>query len=55
MESLEAAIGYWEEALDAYQSGSGVAALPSAEEAEFCRSLEVVLKAAYALQDETEQ
>ena len=47
------AINYWENALAAYQSGSGVALL-TAEEAEFCRSLERVLKAAYVLQDETE-
>ena len=55
VESLEQAISHWEEALEAYQSGSGVCALPTAEEAEFCHSLEIVLKAAYALQDETEQ
>ena len=57
MESLEAAINCWENALEAYQqaaNGSLVAALLTKEEAEFCRSLERVLKAAYALQDETE-
>lgn len=46
VESLETAINYWEDALAAYQSastGSG-AVLLSAEEAEFCRSLERVLK-----------
>ena len=48
MESLETAINYWEDALAAYQSssaGSNVAgALLTAEEAEFCRSLERVLQ-----------
>ena len=46
VESLETAINYWEDALAAYQSvssGSG-AVLLTAEEAEFCRSLERVLK-----------
>lgn len=46
VESLETAINYWEDALAAYQSvstGSGAVLLTS-EEAEFCRSLERVLK-----------
>jgi hypothetical protein len=46
VESLETAINYWEDALAAYQSsstGSG-AVLLTAQEAEFCRSLERVLK-----------
>ncbi|XP_057381475.1 mitoguardin-like [Daphnia carinata] len=54
VESLETAINYWEDALAAYQSNSTGAALLTAEEVEFCRSLERVLKAAYVLQDETE-
>lgn len=37
------AINYWEDALAAYQS-AGSTALPTAEEAAFCRSLERVLK-----------
>jgi len=45
VESLETAINYWEDALAAYQSGSSnVGALLTAEEAEFCRSLERVLQ-----------
>lgn len=45
VESLETAINYWEDALAAYQSTSGSgAALLTADEAEFCRSLERVLK-----------
>lgn len=45
VESLETAINYWEDALAAYQSSSGSgAALLSAQEVEFCRSLERVLK-----------
>lgn len=45
VESLETAINYWEDALAAYQSSNGSgAALLTAEEAEFCRSLERVLK-----------
>ena len=48
VESLETAINYWEDALAAYQSASSsasnVGALLTAEEAEFCRSLERVLQ-----------
>ena len=51
VESLETAINYWEDALAAYQSastGSG-AVLLTAEEAEFCRSLERVLKVKFEI------
>ena len=51
VESLEVAIDYWEDALAAFQSNSGVAALLASEETEFCRSLERVLKAAYVLRE----
>ena len=49
MESLETAINYWEDALAAYsrnQSGAAqsAAVLLTAQEAEFCRSLERVLQ-----------
>lgn len=51
VESLETAIGYWEDALAAYQQSNSAAgsaklsaALLTAEEAEFCRSLERVLQ-----------
>jgi len=51
VESLEKAIDYWEDALAAFQTNSGVAALLATEETEFCRSLERVLRAAYVLRE----
>lgn len=55
MESLEGAIGLWEEALSSYSSGSGHGlALPSQEAAEFTDSLQKVIDNAYSLQDQCE-
>lgn len=56
MEALETSINYWEDALASYSSRSGGAplALTSEEEAEFSRELEVLLEAAYHLQEQCE-
>ncbi|KAB7501720.1 Mitoguardin, partial [Armadillidium nasatum] len=55
MESLEGAIGLWEEALSSYSLGSGHGlALPSQEAAEFTESLQKVIDNAYSLQDQCE-
>lgn len=54
MEALETVIGYWEDALAAYNPTSSQLALTTAEEAEFIRKIEEILDAAYSLQDASE-
>lgn len=53
MEALETVIGYWEDALAAYPTSKQLA-LTTAEEAEFIKSIEEILEAAYLLQDKSE-
>lgn len=50
MEALETVVGYWEDALSAYQSGGKHKLLTTSEEAEFTKMLETILEAAYQLQ-----
>ena len=55
MEALETVVGYWEDALAAYQPRNGQNLhLTTAEEAAFMKMLENILEAAYNLQDESE-
>lgn len=55
MEALETVVGYWEEALSAYQPKNGKNhVLTTAEEAAFMKMLENILEAAYNLQEESE-
>lgn len=56
MEALETVVGYWEEALSAYQpkNGKNLHVLTTAEEAAFMKMLENILEAAYNLQEESE-
>lgn len=52
---METSIRYWEDALASYTSGKdGPAALLGAEESAFCRDLELLLDAAYQLQEQSE-
>lgn len=53
MEALETVIGYWEDALSAYQTTDGLT-LMSPEESEFCREIHNLLDIAYALQEQSE-
>jgi hypothetical protein len=55
MEALETVIGYWEDALGAYSPASRQLELTTAEEAQFVRSIEEILEAAYLLQDNSER
>ena len=52
MEALETVVGYWEDALNAYQSSqnSKQKLLTTSEEAEFTKMLENILESAYQLQ-----
>ena len=52
MEALETVVGYWEDALNAYQSRQTgkQRLLTTSEEAEFTKMLENILEAAYQLQ-----
>lgn len=50
MEALETVVGYWEDALNAYQSAGKHKLLTTSEEAEFTKMLEGILEAAYQLQ-----
>ena len=55
MEALETVVGYWEDALAAYQPQNGRNhVLTTAEEAAFVKMLENILEAAYNLQEESE-
>ena len=55
MEALETVVGYWEDALAAYQPRNGVNhVLTTAEEAAFVKMLENILEAGYNLQEESE-
>lgn len=55
MEALETVVGYWEDALAAYQPINGKNNhLTTAEEAAFVKMLENILEAAYNLQEESE-
>ena len=55
MEALETVVGYWEDALAAYQPRNGENhILITAEEAAFVKMLENILEAAYNLQEESE-
>ncbi|CAH1395808.1 unnamed protein product [Nezara viridula] len=55
MEALEKGIGYWEDALAAYQGGGGTTiAITDREEAEFSRDIETLLEGAYRLQRKCE-
>ena len=55
MEALETVVGYWEDAMAAYQPRNGVhAQLTTAEEAAFVKMLENLLEDAYHLQEESE-
>lgn len=55
MEALETVVGYWEDALAAYQPRNGRNhQLTTAEEAAFIKMLENILEAAYNLQEESE-
>ncbi|XP_060516605.1 mitoguardin [Cylas formicarius] len=58
MEALETCIGYWEDALAIYRSkdgdGGGPPAMLSAEEAGFCRDLQLLLDSAIELQENSE-
>ena len=60
MEALETVVGYWEDALSAYNRpvGNGLKSnlvLTSPEETEFIKLLENILEGAYTLQDEGER
>jgi hypothetical protein len=50
MEALETVVGYWEDALNGYQSSGRHKFLSTSEEAEFSKMLETILEAAYQLQ-----
>jgi hypothetical protein len=52
MEALETVVGYWEDALNAYQANanSKQKLLTTSEEAEFTKMLENILESAYQLQ-----
>ena len=52
MEALETVVGYWEDALNAYQANqnSKHKLLTTSEEAEFTKMLENILESAYQLQ-----
>jgi len=55
MEALETVVGYWEDALAAYQPRNGMNhQLTTAEEAAFVKMLENILETAYNLQEESE-
>jgi len=54
MEALETVISYWEDALAAYNPSANSMMLTTTEEAEFIKSLEDILEAAYELQDTSE-
>ena len=60
MEALETVVGYWEDALSAYNRpmgpvGKNNLVLTSPEEAEFIKLLENILEGAYSLQDDGER
>ena len=60
MEALETVVGYWEDALAAYNQPGAPGSkdnfcLTSPEETEFTKMLENILEGAYALQDDGEQ
>jgi len=54
MEALETVIGYWEDALAAYNPTSRQLVLTTAEETQFIKSLEDILEAAFVLQENSE-
>jgi len=55
MEALETVVGYWEDALAAYQPRNGMNhQLTTAEEAAFMKMLENILETAYNMQEESE-
>lgn len=54
MEALETVIGYWEDALAAYNPTARSLILTTAEEAEFRQNIEDILEMAYQLQDQSE-
>merc|ERR1719195_602061 len=54
MEALETVISYWEDALAAYNPTANNLMLTTSEEAEFIKSLEDILEAAYDLQETSE-
>jgi len=54
MEALETVISYWEDALAAYNPSANNLMLTTSEEAEFIKSLEDLLEAAFELQDTSE-
>merc|ERR1712232_1004579 len=54
MEALETVISYWEDAPAAYNPSANSMMLTTTEEAEFIKSLEDILEAAYELQDTSE-
>ena len=60
MEALETVVGYWEDAVSAYDRpmgpvGKNNLVLTSPEEAEFIKLLENILEGAYSLQDDGER
>ena len=54
MEALETVIGYWEDALAAYNPTANNLVLTTSEETMFIKSIEDILEAAYELQENSE-